>query len=539
MTMEFSPVSGTRKEFMAEYGAQLEFYMPHIHLVRLARVNLKLQGEFMQTPEQMAKPTVALSVSDYAAQHETLREFTGTCCNKEKHNDCVTCIGYKPFKHTINRKSWGKRKEDTTIELIKQRCDVFYGLFSSNHKASAHHYNMQRQDVEHFLKFGTTLHGEWFMDGERLPSKDEVAHKEPLPTGNQPNQAGNEDGGQPWTLRDAAVKDPDFPEMEQHIESTDGCSSQFQGEANIGEVARARVGPTNVIRHSVIGVSAHGKGVGDGLGNKVTARLREGVMNGRIVKPGTRNHVLYLAQHHPKPKQEDDMKEGLWTPQRIFYGFYSDDVLSAKKPAHFKAYKPSMCYHSRVGLCQDAATVKSTGPIVARKCFCACPSCRVGGSLGFDYKKCLVNGITGTPRLKHCPALKPVSGAQTQTAALTELSNSITKGAVYAIRVAADNVGIEGSYWLCKILQEPYVCPEDVLHCGQLFNKGFLLAGISWLSLVKTNDDGGRVYKTTLNKKLLSTAAIIRIGTIQLGKGDKANHFVLSEAEHRRIADSA
>lgn len=44
MTMEFSPVSGTRKEFMAEYGAQLEFYMPHIHLVRLARVNLKLRA---------------------------------------------------------------------------------------------------------------------------------------------------------------------------------------------------------------------------------------------------------------------------------------------------------------------------------------------------------------------------------------------------------------------------------------------------------------------------------------------------------------
>ena len=187
----------------------------------------------------MAKPTVALSVSDYAAQHETLREFTGTCCNKEKHNDCVTCIGYKPFKHTISRESWCKRKVDTTIELTKQRCDVFYGMFFSNHKASAHHYNMQRQDVEHFLKFGTTLHGEWFMDGERLPRKDEVAHKEPLPTGNQPNQAGNEDEGQPWTLRDAAVKDPDFPEMEQHIESTDGCSSQFQGEANIGEVDKA------------------------------------------------------------------------------------------------------------------------------------------------------------------------------------------------------------------------------------------------------------------------------------------------------------
>jgi hypothetical protein len=384
MTMEFSPVSGTRKEFMAEFGAKLELYMPHIHLVRLSRINLKLQIEYMQKPEQMEDPTVAMSVSDYAAQLETPREFTGTCCTKEKHNNCVTCIGYKPYPHVIHRKAWGKRKVDQSKALVKQRCDVFYGMFSASHKASAHHYNMQRQDIEHFLKFGTTLHGEWFLNGERLLRVDEngipKVHKEPLPIGNQPSRSGNEDG-QPWTLRDAVVKPADFPEMEQHIESTDGCTAQFQGEANIGEVARAPVGPTKVVRHSVVGISAHGKNIGDGLGNKVKRRLVEGVMNGRLVQPGTRNHVLYLAQHHPVPKLDGDMKDGLWTPQRIFYGFYDDELMN-KKHAHFKPYSPSMCYHSRVGLCKDPARVVKFGPIVARKCFCACPSCRVGGPGG-------------------------------------------------------------------------------------------------------------------------------------------------------------
>ena len=535
MTMEFSPVSGTRKEFMAEFGAKLELYMPHIHLVRLSRVNLKLQTEFMQTPEQMANPTVALSVSDYAAQHETPREFTGTCCSKEKHNDCVTCIGYKPYNHVINRKAWGKRRKDQNIEVVKQHCDVFYGMFSAGHKASAHHYNMQRQDIEHFIKFGTTIHGEWFMNGERLPRVDGKQHKAQLPTGNQPSRSGNEDGD-PWTLRDTAIKPPDFPEMEQHIESTDGCAAQFQGEANIGEVARAAVGLTAVIRHSVIGVSAHGKNIGDGLGNKVKDRLAQGVMNGRLVETGTRNHVLYLAQHHPAPKLDDGMKDGLWTPQRIFYGFYDDELMS-KKHAHFKPYSPSKCYHCRVGPCKSLDTVMKSGPIVARKCFCACPSCRVGGALVGDYKNCKVMKITGRAVPKRCPPVVPVQGAQTATGALTEFTATLSPRSIYACRVGQDDKGIEGPFWLCRVLRPPYACLEDTLHCGQLFRKGFLLVDINWLSFHKNGREGSRVYKVLPARQLVSTASILRIGSVKLSQA--GDTFVLSEQEQKRISDSS
>jgi len=52
---------------------------------------------------------------------------------------------------------------------------------------------------------------------------------------------------------------------------------------------------------------------------------------------------------------------------------------------------------------------------------------------------------------------------------------------------------------------------EDALHCGQLFTKGFLPAGISWLSLVKTNHDSGRVKKKLPGRKLFSSATIIAL----------------------------
>jgi hypothetical protein len=46
----------------------------------------------------------------------------------------------------------------------------------------------------------------------------------------------------------------------------------------------------------------------------------------RLLLQGTRNHALYLAQHHRKPKGDVEAHEGMSVPQRYFYGFYSDDL---------------------------------------------------------------------------------------------------------------------------------------------------------------------------------------------------------------------
>jgi len=212
-----------------------------------------------------------------------------------------------------------------------------------------------------------------------------------------PGPSGDADGD-PYTLVDAQVKhdmQAVFKELREHVESTDGCGGQFQGEANIGEVARARLGLTKVVRYSVIGVSAHGKGVGDGLCKETPARIQEGIMHGRLVQSGTRNHVLYLAQYHPSPVEKDDMKEGLWAPQRIFYGFYDKSLF--KSPKHFAPYTNSEPYHSRVGLCEDPAAVARDGPIIARKAFCGSPCCRVGGPSVGALMGCRVTEATGVP----------------------------------------------------------------------------------------------------------------------------------------------
>ena len=186
--------------------------------------------------------------------------------------------------------------------------------------------------------------------------------------------------------------------MEDHLEFTDGSGNQFQGETNLGRVVTSLVGPTAVRRHSVIGVPAHGKSMGDALGFVIKVKVEEGVRCRRLLLQGTRNHVLYLAQHHPKPKGNPGAKEGMWVPQRFLYGFYSDD-LWAKTPQHFSP-SASKAFHSRsITLNRDRPTT-----VFSRKAFLRVPQLR-RPSVRFPKLPCeMRNGSC-----EHCevPARRP------------------------------------------------------------------------------------------------------------------------------------
>lgn len=61
---EFVPYKGTRMEFMAEFQAQFERYVPHIRLVKILRQTGKLQEGRLQADED---ETMGISTSNYAA----------------------------------------------------------------------------------------------------------------------------------------------------------------------------------------------------------------------------------------------------------------------------------------------------------------------------------------------------------------------------------------------------------------------------------------------------------------------------------------
>ena len=100
--------------------------------------------------------------SDYAAQLETQRTFTATCASRERHNFLVAIMGYKPYRQEQPPRGASRRKRPAgELEEYRQQVDVFFAFQVAGYKASARSFNVVREDIDHFLKYGSFLHGEY------------------------------------------------------------------------------------------------------------------------------------------------------------------------------------------------------------------------------------------------------------------------------------------------------------------------------------------------------------------------------------------
>ena len=115
------------------------------------------------------------------------------------------------------------------VRRFKFKTDSFTGIFSTSLKPSALIYNKMREDLEHIVKYGTSLHGEVFIGGLRVRRADGKPHSEPLPEGFISQKVE----GSPqvsWTLRDAREGEIEatFPELEVNFVVSDGSLSQVK-----------------------------------------------------------------------------------------------------------------------------------------------------------------------------------------------------------------------------------------------------------------------------------------------------------------------
>jgi hypothetical protein len=148
--------------------------------------------------------------ADYAAQIEVQRRYTATCASRERHNCLVVVVGYKPYKQDVPPACRKHKAPAGARERYRQHVSVFYAFHQSKYKLSARSYNVvretlsrapacappphihtrthpptgppaplpallaaahsppahpptqAREDIDHFLKHGTFVHGEWF-----------------------------------------------------------------------------------------------------------------------------------------------------------------------------------------------------------------------------------------------------------------------------------------------------------------------------------------------------------------------------------------
>ena len=616
---EFVVHVGTAEEFTEEFTTQYASWLPHFHLDRLIKNNKRLLNDHVQRTE-LGKSTTLQSVSDYASQPSLPREFTPTCQNKQKMNNCVMLLSFKPHKVTMHIQKRGKRKA-RTIDGIRNECIVVYGLFNPEIKPSAQQYNMQRLDAEMHLKFGFTVHGEWFVDRKRIPRRKMRAPTDGDETSAEPGGAQerkgatmgkrvlmyfpdyddhyagivgkydgekargfyyhvvfddgdeqdytwrdiqlgmrwNETGGfvaaeehddglptgcigsagsAEWSLVDEVELKPRMPHLEDHYESTDGAGGQFQGETNYGQIGRGATGPSKVKRHGIIDVANHGKNVSDPAGGQFQARLNESVAANHLVYPGTRNCVLYMAQHHPAPAAgSNQQKPATWSPDTKIYAYYSPKVLNKKKKEHFKPYKNSKHYHARHGMCTNASRADTFGPLIVCEAFCACSKC-----LQFKFEECLVAQHVGKVKTVEVTREKGAKAPVTQSLALPAFVTGVSKGQVWAVAAAEDERAEEGRYWLARIVEAPYQNPAEFVYRGERLEKDFYIAKIHWLRCVRRGER--RSYKEQREEHYLSMNAIIRTdGPVQLEKPAgtakrariKAGELDLSSDEQARI----
>ena len=110
-----------------------------------------------------------------------------------------------------------------------------------------------------------------------------------------------------------------------------------------------RTGPTKVTQVHALEETTHAKSVGDGLAIEMKNKVASNVKGGYAPLPGTRNHVFFLAQLHPRPKVDGANKTGMWSSKHTIYGFYSEEVLKTGSSLDFRKFKSSMSYRFRFG----------------------------------------------------------------------------------------------------------------------------------------------------------------------------------------------
>ena len=213
-TDEWAPYTGTWIEFLHEIrtaiegGANPYFYHKEFRH-RFIRHAIKLH-------KSRKGDDTATELADYAAVLDTPREKAGTCSVPERSNELVVAMGYKPYIQTVETPRRGKRPASTK-QVRKQHVDVFFAFHPSGYKSDARSYNTVAEDIDSFLKYGRVRHGEWFLEGQRLPGGD---HVRTLPEG----------------FSERAEMPPDFPEYARKLSIKDGCAMQFDGKDNYHQV---------------------------------------------------------------------------------------------------------------------------------------------------------------------------------------------------------------------------------------------------------------------------------------------------------------
>ena len=217
-----------------------------------------------------------------------------------------------------------------------------------------------------------------------------------------------------------------------------------------------------IVRMAIKLVEHHGKSGCDGNSNTPVLALKYALQHGLIgPNPGTRQLVLWLAEHKPFTSTPKAKKRGWEAIGRIFYGFMNTDRFTKQVVPDSdasKGFKDSSKHHSFVGR-HTSSQVFASGEMQACHEFCPCDECLSG-----RYRSCQLMSEMGS---MHPVAVPWVSGPPLrQLEELAAWGELLKSGMIVAFTADAADVWMEGSYWLALINGPAFPVPESQVCTG-------------------------------------------------------------------------
>ena len=465
---------------------------------------------FLQTKTQATEHT------DFASQLSISREFLGTCARRAAVNNCVSILGYKPYEEVVERRKWGRRAASTAT-VRKQHVDCFFAFSAPGYKPDARYYNTVQIDIDSFLRTGAVLHGEWFLEKQRVAGGD---HRAALPEG----------------MTERSATPPDFAEMEQILSVVDGCRSQFMCGTEHHQVATWRM-KTGVTRRQHTLVEKHGKNICDGASNIPRHILESMIKNGATMLPGAREAVVFMAQSHPIPTVAKDKKDDWWAFNRIFYGYFDHDHFTNATVPEAVGFNGSSRCHDFIGLSTDTGLVNSGAPLLARGEFCYCAHCREN-----DYFNCEYSVAHGPMRRQTTSVARMTESiVRTQLQSLEEWAQQIGDEKLVAVRVdraavmaSANHTEADDAFWLAKPTGAAFSAPEKLAHTSDVFEEGWLVVPIKWYRIASGT---ARTYTMLATPQLLVVATTVRVSGLKFSR-TKGGKFTLAADDHQKIINN-
>ena len=117
--------------------------------------------------------------------------------------------------------------------------------------------------------------------------------------------------------------------------------------------------------------------------------------------------------------------------------------------------------------------------------FCACPPC-----LLLDFARCERTKQVGRVRPVMVPLPRGSTARVAQIDSLEEWGALLKPGWVVGVRVASDQLHIEGADWLLLIDSEAFEMPEDEVHSSDTIPAGWLVVMGRWYEQVQRSPRG-------------------------------------------------